>query len=305
MDWILTAILFLIIYTFIRFVFQPNSNIADLLVENQSSYKVQNYELKNRYSKFTLSPKKLREEALFYEWNLTPLKWLGITILSVTTISLFFYFSFGKNELMLPLGLLGIVVPRIMVNRKKQKQRVILLDRLLIFLSAFTSTLLVTHQSVKALKEIKSLQHYTIQDDIDKIIVSISSGVGIRKSFEDFVEKYPFKMLKFYVDQLDIADRDGGTDSYKILADIVNDIESEKTLIAELKTNLVREKRAYYQNAAFVLLVPLLFNFMPKMADALTQTFEGRAVIAFNFLAVIGIYFIVRKLSNFNPMAEK
>ncbi|QZY88657.1 hypothetical protein [Exiguobacterium acetylicum] len=305
MEWFLIIVLFVVIYLFIRVVFQPSSSIAELMIENQKSHKTQVFDSRKRYSKFNLSPKKLREEAQHYEWDLTPTKWLMISMVSVITISLFFYLSFGKNELMLPLGIVGVIVPRIMVNQKRRKYRVILLDRLLVFLNAFTSTLLVTHQTVKALKEIKSLQHYTIQDDIEKIIVSISSGVGIQKSFEDFIGKYPFKMLKFYVDQLDIADRDGGSDTYKILADVVKDIESEKTLAAELKTNLVREKRAYYQNAAFVLLVPLLFNFMPKMADALTETIEGKVVIAFNFLAVLGIYFIVRKLSNFNPMAEK
>lgn len=258
-----------------------------------------------KYSRFSLSPKKLREEALEYEWSLSPAKWLSITLVSVISISLFAYFSFGKEEILLLLGFSGIVVPKILLNHKKRKHRIVLLDRLLVFLNAFTSTLLVTHQPVKALKEIKGLQHPTVQEEIEKIIVSLSSGISVKKSFENLIKKYPFKMLNFYVDQLDIAITDGGNDTYKILTSVVNDIESEKTLIAKLKTELVKEKRAFYQNAVFVLAMPFAFNFMPKIAEALTGSLPGKIVIVFNFLAVIVIYFIVRKLANFNPMSEK
>lgn len=258
-----------------------------------------------KYSRFSLSPKKLREEALEYEWSLSPAKWLSITLVSVISISLFAYFSFGKEEILLLLGFSGVVVPKILLNHKKRKHRIVLLDRLLVFLNAFTSTLLVTHQPVKALKEIKGLQHPTVQEEIEKIIVSLSSGISVKKSFENLIKKYPFKMLNFYVDQLDIAITDGGNDTYKILTSVVNDIESEKTLIAKLKTELVKEKRAFYQNAVFVLAMPFAFNFMPKIAEALTGSLPGKIVIVFNFLAVIVIYFIVRKLANFNPMSEK
>ncbi|MEK4649635.1 hypothetical protein MKY22_17140 [Exiguobacterium sp. FSL W8-0210] len=258
-----------------------------------------------KHSRYSLSPKKLREEALEYEWDLSPVKWLLITLVSVVSISLFAYFSFGKEELLLLLGFSGIVVPKILLNHKKRKHRIVLLDRLLVFLNAFTSTLLVTHQPVKALKEIKGLQHPTVQEEIEKIIISLSSGISVKKSFDNLIKKYPFKMLNFYVDQLDIAITDGGNDTYKILTSVVNDIESEKTLIAKLKTELVKEKRAFYQNAVFVLAMPFAFNFMPKIAEALTESLPGKVVIVFNFLAVIVIYFIVRRLANFNPMSEK
>lgn len=305
MNLLFTVFLILLIYTFIRVVFQPRSSISELMIDKDN--KVQNNENVSgfKFSKFSLNPKKLKQEAIEYEWNLNTGKWLLISLASVIVISLFSYFSFGKEELLLLFGLLGFVVPRILLNQKKRKHRVVLLDRLLVFLNAFTSTLLVTHQPVKALKEIKELQHHTVQEEIEKIIINLSSGIGVKKSFSGLVDKYPFKMLSFYVDQLEIAIADGGDGTYKILTSVVNDIESEKTLIAKLRTELVKEKRAFYQNALFVLLMPFAFNFMPKMAEVLTGTLPGKVVITFNFLAVIGIYLIVRKLASFNPMAER
>lgn len=305
MNLLISLLLLVLVYTFIRVVFQPKSTISELMTDNDNRNETKIRMNVTKYSRFSLSPKKLREEALEYEWSLSPAKWLSITLVSVISISLFAYFSFGKEEILLLLGFSGVVVPKILLNHKKRKHRIVLLDRLLVFLNAFTSTLLVTHQPVKALKEIKGLQHPTVQEEIEKIIVSLSSGISVKKSFENLIKKYPFKMLNFYVDQLDIAITDGGNDTYKILTSVVNDIESEKTLIAKLKTELVKEKRAFYQNAVFVLAMPFAFNFMPKIAEALTGSLPGKIVIVFNFLAVIVIYFIVRKLANFNPMSEK
>lgn len=305
MNLLFAMFLTILIYTFIRVVFQPKSAISELISENENKSKNVENRGSRKYSRFSLNPKLLKQEALDYEWDLSTGKWLLITLVSSITLALFAYFSFGREEILLLFGFLGLGVPRILLNQKKRKHRVILLDRLLVFLNAFTSTLLVTHQPVKALKEIKELQHYTVQEEIEKIIISMNSGIGVENSFTGLIEKYPFKMLSFYVDQLEIATTDGGGSTYKILTSVVNDIESEKTLVAKLRTELVKEKRAFYQNALFVLLMPFAFNFMPKMAEVLTGTFPGKMVIAFNFLAVIGIYFIVRKLANFNPMAEK
>lgn len=305
MNLLISLCLLVLVYTFIRVVLQPKSTISELMTDNDNRNENKIRTDVTKHSRYSLSPKKLREEALEYEWDLSPVKWLLITLVSVVSISLFAYFSFGKEELLLLLGFSGIVVPKILLNHKKRKHRIVLLDRLLVFLNAFTSTLLVTHQPVKALKEIKGLQHPTVQEEIEKIIISLSSGISVKKSFDNLIKKYPFKMLNFYVDQLDIAITDGGNDTYKILTSVVNDIESEKTLIAKLKTELVKEKRAFYQNAVFVLAMPFAFNFMPKIAEALTESLPGKVVIVFNFLAVIVIYFIVRRLANFNPMSEK
>lgn len=305
MNLLISLCLLVLVYTFIRVVLQPKSTISELMTDNDNRNENKIRTDVTKHSRYSLSPKKLREEALEYEWDLSPVKWLLITLVSVVSISLFAYFSFGKEEVLLLLGFSGIVVPKILLNHKKRKHRIVLLDRLLVFLNAFTSTLLVTHQPVKALKEIKGLQHPTVQEEIEKIIISLSSGISVKKSFDNLIKKYPFKMLNFYVDQLDIAITDGGNDTYKILTSVVNDIESEKTLIAKLKTELVKEKRAFYQNAVFVLAMPFAFNFMPKIAEALTGSLPGKVVIVFNFLAVIVIYFIVRRLANFNPMSEK
>lgn len=305
MNLLISLCLLVLVYTFIRVVLQPKSTISELMTDNDNRNENKIRTDVTKHSRYSLSPKKLREEALEYEWDLSPVKWLLITLVSIVSISLFAYFSFGKEELLLLLGFSGIVVPKILLNHKKRKHRIVLLDRLLVFLNAFTSTLLVTHQPVKALKEIKGLQHPTVQEEIEKIIISLSSGISVKKSFDNLIKKYPFKMLNFYVDQLDIAITDGGNDTYKILTSVVNDIESEKTLIAKLKTELVKEKRAFYQNAVFVLAMPFAFNFMPKIAEALTGSLPGKVVIVFNFLAVIVIYFIVRRLANFNPMSEK
>lgn len=300
MNLLLLTILSILVYFFIRIVFQSDNEISELMDKN-----IQRTSETSKGSSFSLGPKQMVLEANKYDWNLTTGKWLVITLASAVLISLFMYFSFGKEELLLPSGVLGIFVPKILLNRKKRLHRAILLDRLVLFLKAFTNTLLVTRVPVKALREIKGLQDPTMIDEIEKIIVSLDSGLSTKKAFSDLVEKYPFKLLGFYVDQLDMAVADGGKTTFNILSDIVSDIESEKKLVAKLKTDLAREKRAFYQNAVFVLSMPFLFNFMPNMAQALTGSLPGKLVIGFNFIAVLLIYLIVRKLARFNPMAEK
>lgn len=294
-------VVFISTFLLITILAKPKkSALAQFVEKSSNSKQEQHFKVK----KFLLeyNAQNIINEARKYEWELTKQKYWLYVVIAGGTIAIFGYYVFGKEPITLITFLLGFYFPRIKLHQMKKKYRFIVIERLSTYMKTVANALRITNNTVKVLYDIKPMMHESIQEEIEKAALLLESGASLESAFKSFNKKYNFRELIFFHQMLAIANREGSADSTKTLIDIATDFEKQKLYMVKLNTKLTQTKRAYFQNTAIVILLPVFMMIMSDEAyKYLAQSTLGRVGMISVLAILLFVSTRVGKISNFNP----
>lgn len=250
------------------------------------------------------SPYNIITEARSIEWKIGYKEYVAMFLAGGLLISFLLWTALGKSPLALYGMLGGFVIPRIAIYYQRQKYEEKRRDRISIFMKAMANSMAVFGSAVDSIEEVMPLVHDTIRADMVKAQALLKSGKSLSYAFQDMVSKYPYSDFSFFIDMLEVAHQHGG-EYNDILSNIAEDFDQTKLLKVKLSRAMSMSKRAFYQNAGFVAVLPLIFMFVQGgqlygMIVAGPLGLVGRLILLLNLAIILYFWFKLEKISKFD-----
>lgn len=250
------------------------------------------------------SPYNIITEARSIEWNIGYKEYLTMFLGGGLAVSFLLWTAIGRSPFALYGMLAGFIVPRIVIYYQRRKYEEVLRDRISVFMKAMSNSMSVFNSAIDSIKETMPLVHDTIRADMVKAQALLKSGKSLSYAFKDMVEKYPYPDFSFFIDMLEVAHEHGG-EYNDILANIAEDFDQTKLLQVKLNRVMSMAKRAFYQNAGFVALLPIIFMFVEggqlyAMIVAGPLGFIGRLILVGNLAIIAYFWYKLEKISTFD-----
>lgn len=249
------------------------------------------------------SPYNVITEAHKVEWMIGYKEYLTYFLGGGVVAAGMFWVAMGKNPLAIYAILLGVVAPRIMLYYQTKKYEITLQDRVSIFMKTVANSMTVFGNAIDSVEEVMPLVHEKIRVDLVKAVALLKSGKSLSYSFKEFVDKYDYQELHFFIDMLEVAHEHGGEFNH-VLNNIAEDFEQQKLLQMKLDRAMTQGKRAFYQNAVFVAILPVIFMFASggKMYSMLTTGsygFIGKIALTLNLIVICFFWSKLEKMTKF------
>lgn len=231
------------------------------------------------------APYNVIKDARAIEWRIGYKEYLFIFLAGGVGISFLLWTAMGKSWFAIYGMLAGIIVPRVIIYYQNMKYEERKRDRISIFMKAMANSMAVFNSAIDSIDEVMPLVHDTIRADMVKAQALLKSGKSLSYSFEDMTEKYPYPDFTFFIDMLEVAHQHGG-EYNDILSNIAEDFDQVKLLQVKLTRVMAMAKRAFFQNAGFVALLPIIFMFI--QGGQLYAMIVGGPIGIFGKLVLVG-----------------
>ncbi|WP_121616781.1 type II secretion system F family protein [Virgibacillus halodenitrificans] len=250
------------------------------------------------------SPYNIIMEARSIEWNIGYKEYLTIFLGGGVGVSFLLWTAIGRSPLALYGMLAGFVIPRIAIYYQTKKYEERRRDRIAIFMKAMSNSMAVFNSAIDSVNEVMPLVHETIRADLVKAQALLKSGKSLSYAFKDMVESYPYPDFTFFIDMLEVAHEHGG-EYNDILTNIAEDFDQTKLLQVKLRRVMSMAKRAFYQNAGFVALLPVIFMFIQggqlyAMIVSGPLGLVGRLILVGNLVVIAYFWYKLEKISKFD-----
>lgn len=251
------------------------------------------------------APYKVITEAREVEWKIGYKEYTGIALAGAVGLSVLFYFYLGKTYMSAYVGLLGIVIPRLVLYYKNMEFQLKRRDRIGIFIKAVTNSMAVFGNAIDAIEEVMPLVHETLRADLTKAVALLKSGKNLTFAFSSMLEKYDYQDLHFFLEMLEVAHEHGG-EYNDILSNISEDYDQQKILQFKLARSMALAKKAFYQNAAIVGGLPILFVFVQGgqlymyLTTGYLDGILGPIAMILNFCVICFFWYKLEKISQFD-----
>lgn len=252
------------------------------------------------------SPYNVITEAHKVEWKIGYKEYLIYFVGAGALASALIWVSIGKNPLSFYGVVLGVFAPRLLLHFKQKKYEVTQQERIAIFMKTVANSMTVFGNAIDSIEEVMPLVHEKIRVDLVKAVALLKSGKSLTYSFNEMLGKYDYQELHFFIDMLEVAHEHGGEFNH-VLTNIALDFEQQKILQFKLDRAMTQGKRAFYQNAGFVAILPLIFMFASggQMYGMLMQGFYGKAALLGNLFVICFFWYRLEKMSTFNTGSLK
>jgi tight adherence protein B len=250
------------------------------------------------------APYNVITEARQIEWNIGYKEYITMFLGGGVLASGLLWTAMGKSPFALYGMLVGFIIPRVALYYQRQKYEEKKRDRLAVFMKAMANSMAVFNSALDSIEEVMPLVHETIRADMVKAQALLKSGKSLSYSFKSMTDKYHYPDFRFFIDMLEVA-HDHGGEYNDILANIAEDFDQTKLLQVKLRRVMAQAKRAFFQNAIFVAILPIIFMFVQGgqlygMVVSGPIGLIGRAVLVCNLLIIAFFWYKLEKISTFD-----
>jgi Flp pilus assembly protein TadB len=252
------------------------------------------------------SPYNIITEAHKIEWMIGYKEYITYFVAGGAIATGLVWVAIGKSFFAIYAMALGLFAPRILLYFQQKKFEITQQERIVIFMKTVANAMNVFGNAIDAIEEVMPLVHEKIRVDLTKAVALLKSGKSLSYSFKDMLEKYDYPELHFFIDMLEVAHEHGGEYNH-VLNNIALDFEQQKVLQVKLDRAMAQAKRAFYQNATFVALLPIIFMVATegRMYKILVSTIFGKAALLGNLIVIGFFWYRLEKIAKFDPRAVK
>jgi tight adherence protein B len=227
--------------------------------------------------------------------SITPAEYLLIRVGAVALGALVGLFRFGFSLGPVILGVVGFVVPPLVVGYLQRRRQKLFNEQLASMLTLLSNSLKTGYAIDRALETVASKSQPPVSTEFERVTTEITLGTSVEEALSGLLVRINSADLEFIVTAILLHIRVGGN-----LAEVLDTISD--TLRDRLQTKrdmsvLTAQSRA---SAGIITGLPILlalglYLFVPGYYAPMTSTFTGYALLGFaTFLVLIGNLIIQR-----------